>query len=54
LRFVLIITYVFVHVASFLLVCSICLVTRESARKPLGDGKHLVVRQTRKDQQREG
>ena len=32
-----VLTCVFIHVASFLLMCSVCLVIRESARKPLGE-----------------
>jgi hypothetical protein len=49
---VLVITCVFISVISFLLVCSACLVTRESVGKPLGEGKHLVTRQIRMDGQK--
>jgi hypothetical protein len=45
-----VITCVFVHIASFLLVCSACLIIEESVEKPLGEEKHLVVRQIRVDQ----
>jgi len=44
LRLVLVITCVFVHVVSFLLVCSACFTTGKSVGKLFGEEEHLVAR----------